>query len=136
MCGASALLASACALSFPIAGFVSDRTPIGTIEHGAATLSNDLDQEDWRRAKSALAVTLDPQGNGGTATWANPVTGAKGSFTASSAPRPEGDKICRTFRARVEAGGRPERDMAGSACRDGGGDWTVAKVADLKKAAS
>lgn len=136
MCGAAALLASGCALSVPMAGLVSDPTPTGTIERGASVLSRDLDQEDWRRAKAALAVALDPQGNGAMSAWANPATGAKGSFTAAALPRPEGDRICRAFHARVTASGGSEREMAGSACRDGSGEWTVAKVADSKKAAS
>lgn len=136
MCGAVALLASGCALSVPIAGFVSDGTPTGTIERGAGVLSRDLDQEDWRRAKAALAVALDPQGNGAVSAWANPATGAKGSFTAAALPKPEGDRICRAFHARVTSSSGPERQLAGSACRDGTGEWTVAKVADSRKAAS
>lgn len=136
MCCGVALFASGCAMSFPISGFVSDTTPTGSIDRQAAVLSRDLDQEDWRRAKAALAVALDPQGNGALATWANPSTGAGGSFTAAAPPEPQGDKICRAFRARLAPSGRPERDIAGSACRDGSGEWSVAKVVDAKGAAS
>ncbi len=136
MCGGAAPLTSGCALSFPIASLTNDRTPTGSIDREAGSLSSDLDQEDWRRAKAALAVALDPQGNGALAAWANPATGAKGSFTAAAQPKPEGDRICRAFRARLSASGHPERAVSGSACRDGSGEWTVAKVTEGGKTAT
>ena len=132
MCGGAGLLASGCSLSFPISGFVADTTPTGSIDQPTALLSRKLDQEDWRRAKAALGVALDPQGNGALVSWANPATGSKGTFTASSRPVPEHDKICRAFLARVSPARETEREISGSACRDGNGDWAVAQATEHK----
>ena len=41
-------------------------------------LSPELGEEDWRRAKAALAVALDPQGAGARVSWDNPDTDAEG----------------------------------------------------------
>ncbi len=42
-----------------------------------------LDEEDRRRALGALAIALDPQGNGATVHWDNPISKAHGSMTPS-----------------------------------------------------
>lgn len=136
MCCVAGLFASGCSIAVPIPGFTGDPTTTGTIERQAVLLSSDLDREDWRRAKAALAVALDPQGNGAPVPWGNPATGARGSFAASAPPRAEGDKVCRTFRARVTVKGRPERALGGSACRDGSGEWALADHGEGKGAAS
>ncbi len=134
MCCGAGLFASGCSIAVPMGSFTGDATPTGSVERQAKVLSGSLDQEDWRRAKAALAVALDPQGNGALASWANPATGARGSFTASAPPRSDGDRICRAFRARVAPKGRAEREVAGSACRDGSGEWNVAAVTSSKGA--
>ncbi len=136
MCGAVAIITSGCSLSFPIAGFVADKGETGSIDRLAALMSKDLDQEDWRRAKAAMAVALDPQGNGASVAWANTATGAKGSFAAAAAPYPQRDQICRAFTAHVTQGTRVDRDIDGSACRQGGGDWIVADAKERKRAES
>lgn len=130
------MLASACSLSFPMQGFVSDRTVTGSIARPDALLYKALDQEDGRRAKAALAVALDPQGNGESVAWDNPQSGAKGSFVAVAAPFAQADKVCRAFQAHVIADAGPERAVDGSACRDDGGEWSVADLRELKKAKS
>ena len=126
------LLASGCSLSFPIAGFVSDSTATGSVNRSAALLAKELDQEDWRRAKAALAVALDPQGNGSTVPWANPASGAKGSFAATAVPFPARDSVCRAFLAHVMPDSRTDRQVQGSACRESDGDWVVAEAKELK----
>ena len=136
MCGGLNLLASGCSLSFPIAGFVSDPTATGSVDRFTVLMSHDLDQEDWRRARAALAVALDPQGNGALVTWANPASGARGSFAASAPPFPKRDQVCRAFTAHVTQVKTIDRDVEGSACREGGGDWIVAELREPKKAES
>ena len=122
-----ALSMSACAVSFPVAGFV-DGDATGSIKAKSAAFSADLDREDWRRANAALAVALDPQGNGAEAAWHNLQSGARGSFAAVAPPFVEHDRICRAFKARVAARPGRERRLDGSACRARDGDWIVANV--------
>ena len=93
-------------------------------------LSAALDREDWRRAKAALAVALDPQGNGTGVAWQNGASGAKGSFTALAPPFLDHDRICRTFTAAVTSKAQNERRVAGSACRESDGDWALRDVKD------
>ena len=128
MCGGGALAASGCSLSFPIAGFVSDPTATGSINRSSALLNRELDQEDWRRAKAALAVALDPQGSGASVIWSNPATGARGSFAAAAPPVAKADAVCRAFAAEVTAAKGTPRHVNGSACRGRDGDWAVAEA--------
>ncbi len=128
------LLGGGCSVSFPMAGLTGDATPTGSIGRPSALLSPALEPEDWRRAKAALAVALDPQGNGAGVAWSNPQTGASGSFEALAPPFIDNDRMCRSFRARVVASAAPrrERRLAGSACRTGEGEWTLRDVKDQK----
>ena len=50
------------------------------------TLSPTMNEEDWRRAKAALGLALDPQGPGTLVSWDNPETSMKGQFTPTGAP--------------------------------------------------
>ncbi|HZY23249.1 MAG TPA: hypothetical protein VFE80_12705, partial [Beijerinckiaceae bacterium] len=55
-----------CSMSFPMESLVPEDEPkaTGTLAAKASSaLSPELGEEDWRRAKGALAVALDPQGN-------------------------------------------------------------------------
>lgn len=118
-------LTSGCSLSFPMSGIATDATPTGSIDRMATLLSPALDREDMRRAKAALAVALDPQGNGARVVWQNPQTGAHGAFAASAPPFADQDRVCRAFAGAIAPAGSPERHLAGSACRDGDGTWQV-----------
>nr|WP_246408048.1 RT0821/Lpp0805 family surface protein [Microvirga lupini] len=97
------------------------------------TLSADLDEEDWRRAKAALAVALDPQGPGTQVSWDNPATSRKGTFTPVGAPFVKNDEICRTFSAHLS--GPSTSALQGTACRPSGGEWTLKEVKPLKATA-
>lgn len=121
----AAAAVSGCSLSFPIAGFKADSTSTGSIDGAGVFLSPALDREDLRRAKAALSVALDPQGNGQRVNWQNPQSGAKGAFAASAPPFTEHDRVCRAFAADVAAGTGAERHLSGSACRDGDGTWQL-----------
>ncbi len=98
---------------------------------GISPLSNALDQEDWRRAKGALGLALDPQGNGAAVGWENPASRARGGFTPVGQARPAEDKICRAFIAELNGSLTPEH-LQGDACRDKSGEWTIGKVQPWK----
>ncbi len=121
----------ACSVSIPISGFKTENeAPTGSIDRSAGMISPALDREDWRRAKAALAVALDPQGNGTGVLWQNTASGAKGSFAALAPPFLDHDQICRTFTAMVAAKAQPEHRIAGSACRESDGAWVLRDVKD------
>ncbi len=87
-----ASLTAACSLSFPIKGFKAEDAveATGSIDRSAGMLSPALDREDWRRAKAALAVALDPQGSSSGVPWQNGGIGSQGNLhgLGSGLPRP------------------------------------------------
>ena len=127
-------LASGCSLSFPIAGIAVDATPTGSIDRTASLLSPALDREDLRRARAALAIALDPQGNGARVVWQNPQTGAHGAFAAAAPPFADHDRVCRAFAGQIAPAATAERRLSGSACRDGDGTWQVRSADEPAKA--
>ena len=130
--GLIALSTSACSYSLGMAGLGEDEpkttgaiAPADT--HAApTTLSADLNEEDWRRAKAALGVALDPQGPGTLVSWDNPETSMKGSFTPAGAPFVKNDEICRTFNAQLS--GPSSASLHGTACRPSGAEWAIKEV--------
>jgi surface antigen len=138
--GASLTALSLASCSFAIpggepvswSGKVSDEVT-GSIRPKAPELSHLLDQEDKRRASAALAVALDPQGAGASVNWDNPQTLAKGSFTPVGPPYPSDGKVCRAFRAELEAKDAHER-LQGAACRERTADWELIEVKPGRKA--
>jgi surface antigen len=130
--GLIALSASACSYSFGLSGLDEDEPKsTGAIGAKAVTsLSAELDDEDWRRAKAALAVALDPQGPGTQVSWDNPASARKGTFTPTGAPFVKDDQICRAFSAHL--GGPSASALQGTACRPSGGEWTLKEVRPLK----
>ncbi|WP_244610467.1 RT0821/Lpp0805 family surface protein [Microvirga pakistanensis] len=130
--GLVALSTSACSYSLGMAGMdVEEPKATGSISSANAhtapsPLSPDLNEEDWRRAKAALGVALDPQGPGTQVSWDNPETSMKGSFTPTGAPFVKNDEICRTFNARLS--GPTQASLHGTACRLSGEEWTVKQV--------
>jgi surface antigen len=130
--GLIALCTSACSFSFGLSA-LDDEEPKsnGAIAAKAVTpLSADLDGEDWRRAKAALAVALDPQGPGTLVSWDNPATTMKGTFTPMGAPFVKNDEICRSFSAHLS--GPSAASLQGMACRPSGGEWAIKDVKPLK----
>lgn len=142
-----ALALAGCSLSLPMMGSATgvgvDREPTGTIAKTAVAkplnremispLSHNLDVEDWRRARAALATALDPQGNGATVAWDNPQSGHKGTFIPVAAPYPVDGQVCRAFIAKIEAAEAKE-NVQGSACRVGGtDDWNVQDVRPFRQ---
>ncbi|MBQ0823202.1 hypothetical protein KBI52_23720 [Microvirga sp. HBU67558] len=130
--GLIALSTGACSFSFGLSA-LDDEGPksTGALAAKAVTpLSADLDEEDWRRAKAALAVALDPQGPGTLVSWDNPATGMKGNFTPMGAPFVKNDEICRTFSAHLS--GPSSASLNGTACRPSGGEWAIKDVKPIK----
>lgn len=130
------LAAAGCSVSFPILGLSSkaedDVTTTSSVlpARGSskpgplALLSSELGPEDIRRADGAMAVALDPQGNGAAVSWDNPQTGVKGSFIPVGGPFLRSDEICRAFIASVQTQTKPAK-LQGTACRPSGGEWMV-----------
>jgi surface antigen len=110
-----------------------DADPTGSISGSApsaaspAALPKTLDEEDRRRALGALAIALDPQGNGASVHWDNPVSKAHGEVTPVGFAYPAKDVICRDFSAQFDtrAGAQSAR---GAACRDKSAQWTIAEL--------
>ncbi len=121
-----------CSMTIPIGGLDADHTATGSIAKTVVVLSPALDQEDLRRAKAALAIALDPQGNGARVAWQNPQSGAHGAFAASAPPFADHDRVCRAFTGEaVPSDGSPDK-LTGSACRDSDGTWQIRSGADIK----
>lgn len=131
--GLIALSASACSFSMGMMGLGEEEpkatgaiVPANAAPDSRSMLSADLDEEDWRRAKAALAVALDPQGPGTHVSWDNPETGMKGTFKPSGAPFVKNDEICRTFTAQLA--GTASAHLQGTACRPSGDEWALKEV--------
>jgi surface antigen len=121
-----------CATAIPLPSFISREDITGSIRP-ISPLSPSLDAEDWRRAKGAMGVALDPQGNGMPVAWDNPKSGAKGVFRPVGEAKPVDDKVCRAFIADL-AGSVPDQSVQGTACRDKSGDWALGEVSPWKRA--
>lgn len=117
----------ACSLTLHLASFQKDPETTASIGNPAAALDPVLDQEDWRRAQSALSLAVDPQGSGQPVNWDNPASKRRGSFV------PAGDlvliegTVCRAFTATIVevAPQHKETRRAGRACRIGPGEWAL-----------
>jgi surface antigen len=129
----TAVWLAGCSTAIPLPSLVSSEDVTGSIRATVSPLSNELDSEDWRRARSALSVALDPQGNGAAVSWDNPKSGVKGSFLPVGDAKPAGEGICRAFTAEL-GGSVPVEHMEGVGCRDKSGEWAVGAVKPLKKA--
>jgi surface antigen len=133
---ASCARAACLALSFALAGcsaiplpsFIGSRQDVTGSINPANAISSAMDMEDWRRARGAMGLALDPQGNGEPVAWDNPKSGAKGVFTPVGPAKPVDERICRAFIATV-GGALPPRALQGSACRSKDGEWAIGEVA-------
>ncbi len=127
------LTTGACSVSMPIGSLVEDQTTTGSVNVKAVSpLSAELGAEDWRRAKGALGIALDPQGNGSSVSWDNPETGMKGTFVPVGQPFVKSDEICRAFLATV-IGQASTSSLHGTACRPSGDEWRIKSMKPWKK---
>jgi surface antigen len=126
---------AACSFGLPVATLAPD-DPVATSSIAprvVSPLSPDLGEEDWRRAKAALAVALDPQGSGAQVSWDNPDSALKGTFTPVGRPFVKSDEICRAFLATLD-GHAASSSLQGSACRPSGGEWAIKDVRPFRRA--
>lgn len=127
---ATSLATSACSVSFPLESMLP-HDPVTTGSIGPVSpLAPELDHEDWRRARSAMAVALDPLGNGARAAWENPETKRAGAFAPSTRPFVQDDLVCRGFLAELRLAAGEAREIAGSACRHSEGMWRIDEIAE------
>jgi surface antigen len=113
-----------------------DSKPTGSIPAppkaaATASLPAALDAEDRRRALGALAIALDPQGNGASVRWDNPVSRAHGQVTPLGYAYPANDLVCRAFSAQFDTAAGAE-SARGAACRDKTAQWTIAELRPAK----
>ena len=130
-----ALATSGCGLTFPMASLVPEpETTSSVTPRFVSPLSPELGAEDWRRAKGALAIALDPQGSGSSVSWDNPDTDMKGNFAPVGQPFVKTDEICRAFLATLVAKDSTS-SLQGTACRPSGGEWAIKDVKPWRKPA-
>jgi len=108
----------------PAATLPGDPVSTGSIAKAPVTFGRDLGDEDWRRAHAALAVALDPQGNGRPVKWDNPETAMRGQINPTGLPYVSRDEVCRDFLASVISG-EASRFVRGTGCKPSGGEWTL-----------
>lgn len=90
-------------------------------------LADLLGPEDLRRAHGAMALALDPQGNGLPVSWDNAESGSAGRFTPVALPFLRDDEICRAFLTSVKTP-MEQRSLQGTACRLSGGEWSIREL--------
>jgi surface antigen len=114
--------------SFSIAPLLGESDTTGA-NRALEPISSALDREDWRRAKAAMAVALDPKGDGAAVHWDNPTTQANGAFTAVGEPYSMHGRTCRSFLAEVTTHTSGQH-LRGEACRGSADEWAVSMVND------
>ncbi|MFC3691833.1 RT0821/Lpp0805 family surface protein [Chenggangzhangella methanolivorans] len=77
---------------------------------------------DWAYARGALSLAMGADAVNASVPWANPDTGAYGSFSASAGATTENGATCRSFAASHSGGGHEQR-LEGTACRTAAGYW-------------
>jgi surface antigen len=126
LCLGLGFAASGCSLTMHLTSFSDEPETTASISpRGPVRLDPSLDDEDWRRAQSALSLAVDPQGPGLPVNWDNPATKRKGSFVASGEMKLVQDTICRPFAASLVQPGGKESKQSGQACRVGPGEWAM-----------
>lgn len=140
---ALALMLSGCSLTFPMMGFKGseESEPVvlttGSLQQGprrsGPQLSDHLGPEDMRRALGAMALALDPQGNGSPVNWDNAESKASGRFTPVAGPYLKDDEICRAFLAAIRTP-MDQHALQGTACRPSGGAWDIRELKPWKPA--
>ncbi len=136
------IMLAGCSISMPIGSmFGSDDEPgkaTGSVDPSSdaagavrlpsqTSLAEGMSSEDIRRSQSALALALDPEGNGVPVNWDNPQSGSKGSFRSNGEFFLVGNQLCRRFVAELGAGQQPTA-YDGRACRAGPQNWVIVEA--------
>ena len=95
-------------------------------------LADHLGPEDLRRANGALALALDPQGNGLPVAWDNAESKSSGKFTPVGGPFLKDHEICRAFLTSLTTL-MDRQSLQGTACRPSGGDWAISEMKAWKQ---
>ena len=106
----------------------------GPPRHGTGpSLSDHLGPEDLRRANGAMALALDPQGNGSPVAWDNAESKSSGRFTPVGSPFLKDYEVCRSFLTHVHTL-MQRHALQGTACRPSGGQWAIHDLKPWKEA--
>ncbi len=97
-------------------------------------LSDHLGPEDIRRATGAMALALDPQGNGSPVGWDNSESRSSGRFTPVGGPFLRDDDVCRAFLSSITTV-MDKHALQGTACRPSGGEWSIRELKPWKQPA-
>lgn len=139
------VLLAGCGMTFPMSSLLKKEDVEKTGSIISSSLSDDMstdkkltnmEEEDWRRAKNALALALDPQGPGTIVKWDNPDSGRKGSFTPIGTLFVENNEICRLFTAEIFEKDSASSPYEGKACRPSGEEWNIKRFEKKKTEAS
>ncbi len=103
-----------------------------TARKPGAQLSDQLGPEDIRRANGAMALALDPQGNGSPVGWDNAESRSSGRFTPVGGPFLKEDEVCRAFLASFTTL-MDKQALQGTACRPSGGEWAIRELKPWKQ---
>lgn len=87
---------------------------------------------DWTFATAALREALDKSGDGASAPWQNPTTGARGTVTPVASAYAQDGFTCRNFLA-SQIGNGQEGWFEGTACRSERGKWDIRTTRPLQK---
>jgi surface antigen len=124
---------SACSVTTPIASLMpDDQIETGSLPSSQTIFVDRLTSEDWRRARSALGLALDPQSTGTAVKWDNPESKTNGSFVAAGGFVVRNDFVCRPFQASLSVRGT-QSNPSGFACRQGPSDWVIEQPAIVEK---
>ncbi len=115
---------AACSVTVPIAPVTARGSQADAIPAALLALAPQLSGEDWRRARGALGIALDPRGNGAPVHWDNPESGVDGSFRSAGEPVVVDGEVCRAFAGTIRKMPRG-LSFRGTACRQSNDDWDV-----------
>jgi surface antigen len=139
-------LAGACSITLPMFALPGSAAPepvlttasiplrpmASATQPGLPSLSDHLGPEDMRRASGAMALALDPQGNGSPVSWDNGESKSAGRFTPVGGPFLKDDEVCRAFLTQI-ATQMDKHALQGTACRPSGGDWAIRDLKPWKQ---
>jgi surface antigen len=136
-------LSSACSMSLPMVSLSARKDPEPVLTTASVpapvpragngpSLSDHLGPEDLRRATGALALALDPQGNGSSVAWDNAESKSSGRFTPVGGPFLKDYDVCRAFLAQVQTV-MQRQALQGTACRPSGSQWVIQDLKPWKE---
>ncbi len=136
-------LTSACSISLPMLSLSGSKEPEPVLTTASLpapavragngpSLSDHLGPEDLRRATGAMALALDPQGNGSPVAWDNAESKSSGRFTPVGGPFLKDYDVCRAFLAQVQTL-MQRQSLQGTACRPSGGQWVIHEMKPWKE---